>query len=258
MEPPIEGQTPPSQGEPVEALSSARAIGVSADSGARLVSRLLRGERRHQLLSALRGGHLRAVRAEDILDPDKIAALAKESLWLLAGSGAGFAALNLAARSTHAPAPLFGGQGAVVGILGLLGANALAYLVMVPLHEGAHALAILALGGRPRFGLRLPWAAYCTAPGQLFTRWGYIGVALAPLVSLSAIGVALNWLAPNLGAYLWLGFVGNVAGAVGDLLVTRQVRQLPQNVLIADTETGYVAYQPLDSEVGGHDAITDI
>jgi hypothetical protein len=252
MEPFLEGGMAPPEARADQLSSSAQASSLGPQT--RLVTRLLRGERRRRMLAALACGHLRVLRAEDVLDPEKIAALAQESLWLLVGSGAGFALLNAAARVGRAPMPLFAGQGPVLGILGLLGANALAYLGMVPVHEGVHALAILALGGRPRFGLRLPWAAYCTAPGQVFTRAGYLSVALAPLLSLSALGVALTWLAPNLGAYLWFGFVGNVAGAVGDLGVARQVRPLPADILVADTETGYIAYQPLEERASTSDS----
>ncbi|HEX6123439.1 MAG TPA: hypothetical protein VFY89_09770, partial [Ktedonobacterales bacterium] len=66
--------------------------------GTRLVSRLLAGARRRRLLAALRAGRLRAIRAEDVLDPEKIAGLAVESLWLFVGAGAGFALLDAAAR----------------------------------------------------------------------------------------------------------------------------------------------------------------
>ncbi len=101
---------------------------------------------------------------------------------------------------------------------------------------------ILALGGAPRFGLKLPLAAYCTAPGQLFTTRGYTVIALAPLVVLTLVGVVVTWLSPDAGALLWLAFVGNVSGAAGDLEAVSQLRRMPEAQLIADTATGFIAY----------------
>jgi hypothetical protein len=209
---------------------------------------------RDRLTRALREGRLRAVQSEDILDPRRIASLAAESAWLLLASGAGFAALDLVARRVN-PTPSLLGAAPGWGALGLIAANIAAYLAMVPVHEGLHALAIISLGGRPRFGVRFPWAAYCTAPEQLFTRNGYLMVALTPLVALSAAGMAITWLAPNLGAFLWFGFAGNVAGAVGDLVVARHVRTLSAGILVADTETGYIAYAPVESGESGTSAL---
>ncbi len=128
--------------------------------------------------------------------------------------------------------------------LALVLANAAAYIVMVPVHEALHAATIVALGGWPRFGLKLPFAAYCTAPGQLFTRDGYTAVALAPLVIISAAGAVLTWLSPDAAAYVLFGLAGNVSGAVGDLDTVARLRRRPRTTLVADTETGYIAYEP--------------
>ncbi|MBF6590367.1 MAG: DUF3267 domain-containing protein [Ktedonobacterales bacterium] len=209
---------------------------------ARIVSWPRRGARRARLEAARRAGRLREVGALDVLAADRLGDLARTSARLLVGAAAGFAALELLTRAARPTPPLLGQSGAGVRLVVLAGANLAAYLVMVPLHEALHALTILTLGGRPRFGVRLPWAAYCTAPNQLFTRRGYTTVALTPLVALTAAGVVVTWLAPSAGAYLWLGFVGNVAGAVGDLAVVRALRALPTELLIADTETGFIAY----------------
>src|SRR5262249_40614383 len=124
----------------------------------------------------------------------------------------------------------------------LIAANLASYAAILPLHEAVHAAVILALGGRPRFGLKLPFAAFCTAPNQLFTRNGYVAIALAPLVVLSVAGAVIIWLAPSLGASIIFGLAGNVSGAVGDLASVWHLRRLPSSVLVADTESGYTAY----------------
>lgn len=179
----------------------------------------------------------------DVLAEESLPRLASQSLWLLVGSAAAYALLIGAARQWNASGPLLGAGSPLArfGVLALL--NILSYLVVIPLHEAAHALVILAQGGRPRFGLKLPLAAYCTAPNQLFFRNGYLAVALAPLICLSILAVVLAALQPNIAAALLLAFAGNVSGAVGDLETTRQIARLPASTLIADTQSGFVAYR---------------
>lgn len=204
---------------------------------ARFSPRALRA--RHE--AAIRAGQMRVIARLELLAPERIQHLARQSLTLLAGSALGFLALDTLARAVqHVPAPSAGAS--LAGVAALIGANILAYIAVLPLHEAAHAAVILSLGGRPTFGLQLPFAAYCTAPNQLFTRNGYIAVALAPLVILTAAGIILTWLAPNLALYLLLGFTGNVAGAVGDLAAVAALRRLPTDALIEDTATGFTTY----------------
>ena len=137
-----------------------------------------------------------------------------------------------------------GAQSLVLRALALLALNMVAYVVMLPLHEGVHAAMILVLGGRPRFGLKLPFAAFCTAPGQIFVRNGYLAVALAPLTVLTVVGAVATWIWPGLGACIVLGLAGNVSGAVGDLASSARLLRLPVTTLVTDTDTGYVAYLP--------------
>jgi hypothetical protein len=186
---------------------------------------------------------LREVYRITLLAQERLPELARASLWLFVGSGIAFAVLDMAARSTRSIPPLLS-QGSILPGLLLALANGVAYVAVLGVHEALHAATILTLGGRPRFGLKLPFALYCTAPDQLFTRGGYMAVALAPLIVLTAVGVVVTWLAPNLGAYLWLAFVGNVSGAVGDLVTTSELRRVPGDALIADTEDGFIAYAP--------------
>ncbi|HEX8727030.1 MAG TPA: DUF3267 domain-containing protein [Ktedonobacterales bacterium] len=212
-------------------------------STARIVSLLLRGVRRREMQRAVREGRLMRIAASDVLAAESLPQLAIQSLWLLVGSAATYALIIGLARQWHQSGQLLG-DGPAILRLGLLAiVNIIGYLLMIPLHEAAHALVILALGGRPRFGLKLPLAAYCTAPDQLFLRRGYLTVALAPLIGLSALAVVVALLAPNVAAWLLLAFAGNVSGAVGDLAVVRVIARLPPDTLIADTETGYIAYR---------------
>lgn len=210
----------------------------------RLVARFTGDTLRKRLLDAVAHGRLRELERFDLLAEEGLPAMARRSLWLLLASGAAFAGLGFAARMARHAGPLLGDGSPLLRGTVLVLANAAAYVVMVPAHEAVHAATILALGGRPRFGLRLPLAAFCTAPDQLFTRDGYFAVALAPVLMISAAGAAITWLWPDLGACLLFGLAGNVAGAVGDLDTVGRLRRVPSDTLIADTETGYIAYAP--------------
>jgi hypothetical protein len=205
----------------------------------RLVARGIARERRMAIARALAEGRARQVAVVDLLAPEGLLTLAHASLWLLLAGGVAFGALEALALWWQGSGPLAGSWGAA---LALVGVNLLLYLPMLPLHEALHALVILALGGRPHFGARLPFALYCTAPGQLFTRVGYTVVALFPLVAISLAGALLIWLAPHAGAYLLFALAGNVSGAVGDLAAVRALRPLPPHALILDRATGFTAY----------------
>lgn len=181
----------------------------------------------------------------ELLAPSQLQGLARAGLILLVGSFAVFLGLQTITRSVR-HVPLLPGSGSPLLVIGLIAGNLAAYIAILPLHEGVHALIILLLGGRPTFGLKLPLAAYCTAPNQLFTRRGYVAVALAPLVLITLAGIALIWLAPNFSAYTLFGLAGNVSGAIGDLAAAQRTLAQPHDALIADTATGFIAYVPGD------------
>lgn len=215
----------------------------------RLVTRFTPHGRRATLESAIRAGSLRQTTAVELLAPEALPGLASLSLWLLLVAAAIYGGLVTASLRAWSVGPLFGNGPVLLRLLLLVGLNIAGYVVMIPLHEAAHALVILALGGRPRFGLRLPLAAYCTAPNQLFLRDGYLAVALAPLILLSAISIVIAALSPVAGAALLLFFAGNVSGAVGDLQAVRSISQRPASTLIADTETGYITYEVMRAQM---------
>lgn len=216
--------------------------GAQGESGLWLVSRLLRGPARARIVAALRIGNLRTIAQSDLLAPARLPGLARDSLTLLVAGGAFFAIVNIIAWDLRGVASLPGPDSTFVRLFLLIVANLVAYTIMLPLHEAVHGVTILLLGGRPRYGLRLPFAAYCTAPDQIFTRVGYTAVALAPLVALTVVGVIITVLWPQWATWLWFAFAGNISGAVGDLVTAAEVRHLRHDALIADNEAGYTAY----------------
>lgn len=217
--------------------------GTPPSATVRIVSLGLRGAERRRLQEAARSGKLTQIASSDVLAEEALPRMAMQSLWLFMGSAAAYALLIGAARQWVHAGQLLGGGPVWLRIALLVAINIVGYVLMIPAHEAMHALVILALGGRPRFGLKLPLAAYCTAPNQLFLRNGYLVVALAPLLALTAAGVVVAALAPNIAALLLLAFAGNVSGAIGDLEVTRGISKQPSDTLIADTATGYIAYR---------------
>lgn len=218
---------------------------LSADPSptARIISPAARGARRRRMEEAVRAGKLTRVGMSDVLAEETLPQLAAQSLWLLVISAAVYVVVIGFARQWSHAGQLFGQGSLLARILLLVGINIVGYFVMIPLHEAIHALMMLALGGRPRFGLKLPLAAYCTAPNQLFLRDGYIAVALAPLLALSILALFLAALRPDIAVGLILAVAGNVSGAVGDLAIVRGVHVFSRDTLIADTATGYIAYQ---------------
>lgn len=210
--------------------------------GLRLVGGLFAGRARATVRAAVRAGALQPISDQDLFSSTSLPVLASLSVWLFLLGGIAFAAIDVIALRIQPGAAIFAGLPFVLWLLLIAGVNIVAYLFMVPIHEGVHAIVILLEGGSPRFGLKLPYAAYCTAPGQVFPRRAYQLVALAPLVVLTAAGLVLTWLFPASGLVLWLFWVGNFSGAAGDIMVAREMGQLPSSVLIADTATGYTAY----------------
>jgi len=242
--PEISRDSPPQDAPHPANQPLAEAVGdvETAHPRQRVVSLFLQGEARARVKRAVQSGGLHQVAQADVLAEARLPALAVWSLWLLIGSTVVFSALISLARYLSYSGTLLGNGAVIWRVLLFILLNVVAYVVMIFLHEGVHALAIFAQGGRPRFGLRLPIAAYCTAPNQLFTRNGYIAVALAPLVALTLASLVVVWLTPNVAACLLLGIAGNISGAVGDLAVVNDMRRLSAETLIADTETRYIAY----------------
>lgn len=190
---------------------------------------------------AVNEGRVERLLAWDALAPERMYALARLSLYLFLGGLVFFAGLNLLVYRLETGKT--GGALSWGQVLLVAGVNLLGYLLVLALHEGAHALFFAALGGRPVFGARLPFALYCGAPNQLFTRSAYLAVGLAPLVLISLAGIVLIILAPGLAPYAQLGLIGNISGAAGDLWAVRVLLRQPPTVLVQDTATGFEVFE---------------
>ncbi len=123
-------------------------------------------------------------------------------------------------------------------------ALAILLLLMIPLHEGAHGLAIVWVGHKPRFGAKLSkMVVYATTDAGLFRRGEFILVALAPLVGLTLLGMFLVFFVPDwAGYYISLGVILNAGSAIGDLWMVIEVLRYPASAIVRDEEDGIRIY----------------
>lgn|GEM_PF-1111108 len=100
------------------------------------------------------------------------------------------------------------------------------YFGTVVAHELVHGLFFRLFGGRPRYGAGtkyfLPYF-YATSPGDAFSVRQMVVIGLAPLLTLSTLSLFGALVAPALVGYFAVVFVGNTAGAVGDLWMTSRL-----------------------------------
>ena len=113
------------------------------------------------------------------------------------------------------------------------------------LHELIHGVFMSKYGGKPRYGAGiahyiLPYIY--TTTKTLFLRNQFIVIAIAPLVVISLVGIGLMAALPSLAHWIFIPFVVNASGAVGDLWVTRNVLRYPKHVLLEDRKTGLIIY----------------
>jgi Putative zincin peptidase len=198
-------------------------------------------QQRRQQQAAIDAGHIRKVDELALLEEEQLRPLAGLSLVMLVCGGIFFGVLNLVAYHWHYQHWL--GPLSLGGILLWLVINAIGYILILPIHEAIHGLCFALWGGKPHFGARLPLALYCGARQQLFRRHHYLVVGLAPLILITFAGIVMTLLFPGIASYLLLAFVGNFAGAAGDVLVARRLMHLSELALVEDTELGYIAWE---------------
>ena len=196
---------------------------------------------RRQQQAAIDAGKLRKRDELELLEPEQLRPLAILSLVMFVPGGVFFVLLNIVAyyAQTHRAIGQVGGWGILLWVV----INIVAYLVVLPLHEGIHGLAFSLWGGKPYFGTKLPFALYCGAKNQLFRRNQYLVVGLAPLVVITVAGIVFTLLYPGLAAYTLLGTVGNFSGAAGDVWVAQRILRQPADLLVEDTQSGYRVWE---------------
>jgi hypothetical protein len=124
----------------------------------------------------------------------------------------------------------------------------LVLVLVLPLHELIHGVAIQRIGHRVRYGIRLDKGVlFATADDALFRRGEYIFVALLPLVAITLAGMALLPLVPD--GWRWtlvIGVVLNAGGAVGDVWSVWVLLRHPPGVIVRDEGDSFRIYNRAD------------
>lgn len=131
-----------------------------------------------------------------------------------------------------------------LGVIGVL-------VVVFPLHELLHGVAIQGFGHAARYGAKLSQGVlYATADGAYFRRAEYLVVALTPLVVITLLGTALMALGPDwITGYAALAVIINASGAIGDLWMALELLRYPARALVRDESVGFRIFDRV-SEVG--------
>ena len=113
------------------------------------------------------------------------------------------------------------------------------------LHELIHGVFMSKYGGKPSYGAGIAYFIlpylYATTK-TVFTRNQFIVIAIAPLVVISLVGIGIMAAFPSIAHWMFIPFVVNASGAVGDMWVTRNVLRYPKHVLLEDIRTGLIIY----------------
>jgi len=119
------------------------------------------------------------------------------------------------------------------------------FIGTVVLHELIHGVFMSVYGGKPSYGAGIAYFIlpyfYATTK-TAFLRNQFIVIAIAPLVVISLVGIGLMAAFPSLVQWLFILFIVNASGAVGDLWVIRNVLRYPKHVLLEDRKTGLIIY----------------
>jgi len=113
------------------------------------------------------------------------------------------------------------------------------------LHELIHGAFISIYGGKPSFGAGiahfiLPY--FYTTTKTIFPRNQFIVISIAPLVVISLVVIGIMAAFPSIAHWMFIPFVVNASGAVGDLWMTRNVLRYPKHVLLEDRKSGFIIY----------------
>ncbi len=117
----------------------------------------------------------------------------------------------------------------------------LVLVIVLPLHELIHGIAITLTGHPATYGIKLEKGVlYATSDGALFRRDEYLFVALAPLIGITLLCFGLSLASPEwLYGLLVMAVVLNAGGAVGDLWSVAVLLRYPRRALVRDEQDGF-------------------
>jgi hypothetical protein len=116
-------------------------------------------------------------------------------------------------------------------------------VLAILLREGLHGLMLWAITGQlPRLGLHR-FYAYAEAPEWYMPRSGYLWIAFAPLLVITALGVIAVTLVPlNLVVGVMLLVSLNVAMSVSDIVTAIWLLGKQRDILVAENRDGVKVY----------------
>lgn len=125
-------------------------------------------------------------------------------------------------------------------------AYVMAYILTIIVHEAIHGVGFMLGGAKPHFGVSvagiLP-VAYATSDEKLPLK-NMLVVAYLPFVVLSVLFIALSFVFPRYQPLFMVGFVGNFAGAIGDIWIASKLLKYlrHKDTRVLDTKTGTEVY----------------
>lgn len=121
-------------------------------------------------------------------------------------------------------------------------------IALIAVHEAVHAVAMLGLGVRPRFGFMrvggvMPALYTTSVRPHAFDRTAYLVIALAPFILVNSALVLLI-LNTGFGGLLVVPFAVHLGGCVGDLWLVRQALSQPAGSRFEDLRDGLLVHLP--------------
>ncbi|MBE0523688.1 MAG: DUF3267 domain-containing protein [Methanosarcinales archaeon] len=119
------------------------------------------------------------------------------------------------------------------------------FIGTIVLHELIHGAFMSKYGGKPSYGAGiahfiLPYF-YATSK-TIFSRNQFIVIAITPLVMISLVVIGIMAAFPSIAHWMFIPFVINASGAVGDVWMIRNVLRYPKHILLEDRKTGMIIY----------------
>jgi hypothetical protein len=118
--------------------------------------------------------------------------------------------------------------------------------IVIPLHEGLHALFFRLFGGKVRFGATLKTRlgpVFWATSDKLFPKRQFRIIALAPQVlTLICIVIALFDIPTICKLGLWIIAAGNLAGGGFDIYISCLLGRFPAGALFQDQKDGIQVY----------------
>lgn len=113
-----------------------------------------------------------------------------------------------------------------------------ALLVVVVVHELIHGAVMYYYAKDVTYGVNLMMGAFYTAAfGQFQEIEELVPIAIAPLVVITLVGTPLLFIpVPTIALTVYFVLTINATGAVGDVFVIWQLRQLPKGTLMYDAD----------------------